>query len=236
MRLGRNDPCHCGNGKKYKKCHMQSDASEQRQAQKINNTSDWVNFHTKRLTDNALTNALEAPAVRSAQTQWFGSDTPSDADVSFLQHALFDLAVTESGPLVTQSAVSIPDTTAEEVKSFKDTLASSHLSLLEVTSCKHDRGIRLKDHLTGVEGFVSDGDLSRTLEPLEVIMGRMTEWSGERVLLPGWEKIRFRGRKALVDLVQTEMREAGLEEDDLDFRVAWLRREAAGIAHRARKA
>jgi uncharacterized protein YchJ len=23
--LGRNDPCHCGSNKKYKKCHMLSD-------------------------------------------------------------------------------------------------------------------------------------------------------------------------------------------------------------------
>jgi hypothetical protein len=25
MKLGRNDPCHCGSGKKYKKCHEASD-------------------------------------------------------------------------------------------------------------------------------------------------------------------------------------------------------------------
>jgi hypothetical protein len=25
-KLGRNDPCHCGSGKKYKKCHLESDA------------------------------------------------------------------------------------------------------------------------------------------------------------------------------------------------------------------
>ena len=24
-KLGRNDPCWCGSGKKYKKCHMESD-------------------------------------------------------------------------------------------------------------------------------------------------------------------------------------------------------------------
>ncbi|CAG0944383.1 partial Protein translocase subunit SecA, partial [Anaerolineae bacterium] len=24
-KLGRNDPCWCGSGKKYKNCHMQSD-------------------------------------------------------------------------------------------------------------------------------------------------------------------------------------------------------------------
>src|SRR5213594_2263899 len=24
-KLGRNDPCHCGSGKKYKKCHLEAD-------------------------------------------------------------------------------------------------------------------------------------------------------------------------------------------------------------------
>jgi hypothetical protein len=26
-KLGRNDPCHCGSGKKYKNCHAGQDAS-----------------------------------------------------------------------------------------------------------------------------------------------------------------------------------------------------------------
>ena len=25
MKLGRNDPCHCGSGQKYKKCHLPAD-------------------------------------------------------------------------------------------------------------------------------------------------------------------------------------------------------------------
>lgn len=32
MDLGRNDPCHCGSGKKYKKCHMEKDEAENRKA------------------------------------------------------------------------------------------------------------------------------------------------------------------------------------------------------------
>jgi preprotein translocase subunit SecA len=31
-KLGRNDPCWCGSGKKYKLCHMESDMSKQRSA------------------------------------------------------------------------------------------------------------------------------------------------------------------------------------------------------------
>ena len=26
--IGRNDPCWCGSGKKYKKCHLQSDSAK----------------------------------------------------------------------------------------------------------------------------------------------------------------------------------------------------------------
>lgn len=25
MKIGRNDPCHCGSGQKYKKCHLAAD-------------------------------------------------------------------------------------------------------------------------------------------------------------------------------------------------------------------
>lgn len=27
QKLGRNDPCHCGSGKKYKNCHQQTDGA-----------------------------------------------------------------------------------------------------------------------------------------------------------------------------------------------------------------
>jgi hypothetical protein len=29
--LGRNDPCHCGSGKKYKSCHLAADEAVQRE-------------------------------------------------------------------------------------------------------------------------------------------------------------------------------------------------------------
>jgi SEC-C motif len=30
--LGRNDPCHCGSGKKYKQCHLAKDEATAREA------------------------------------------------------------------------------------------------------------------------------------------------------------------------------------------------------------
>ena len=31
-KLGRNDPCHCGSGKKYKACHLEQDEAAAREA------------------------------------------------------------------------------------------------------------------------------------------------------------------------------------------------------------
>jgi hypothetical protein len=30
--IGRNDPCHCGSGKKYKSCHLEADETAAREA------------------------------------------------------------------------------------------------------------------------------------------------------------------------------------------------------------
>lgn len=30
--IGRNEPCHCGSGKKYKKCHLEKDEAVDRKA------------------------------------------------------------------------------------------------------------------------------------------------------------------------------------------------------------
>ena len=32
MKLGRNDPCHCGSGKKYKSCCLAKDEAKEREA------------------------------------------------------------------------------------------------------------------------------------------------------------------------------------------------------------
>jgi hypothetical protein len=34
MKLGRNDPCHCGSGKKYKYCHYEEDRRAEAEALK----------------------------------------------------------------------------------------------------------------------------------------------------------------------------------------------------------
>ncbi len=40
MKLGRNDPCHCGSGKKYKHCHYEADRAAE--AKRLNEAAAAV--------------------------------------------------------------------------------------------------------------------------------------------------------------------------------------------------
>ena len=39
---GRNDPCYCGSGKKYKKCHMAEDKAADNQRREAEKASEWL--------------------------------------------------------------------------------------------------------------------------------------------------------------------------------------------------
>jgi hypothetical protein len=53
--LGRNDPCHCGSGKKYKQCHLAQDEAAERDAR-------------AKAADAAPAPAAEEPSGKKAQS------------------------------------------------------------------------------------------------------------------------------------------------------------------------
>jgi hypothetical protein len=238
MKLGRNDQCHCGSGKKYKKCHMQMDASEQREVRQLEGGAAVLEFYSKKLNSDMAPKALEHPAAQAASRSWFG-DTNAAAldDAAFIQHILYDLSVGAQGPLIREATLSDASIDASQVKALGDALADTHLSLLEVTESKRGRGVRLLDRLTNESVFVDAAQLADTLEPMEVLLGRVGTWDDKKVLLPGWEKVWFRGRKAVIRECLAAMAEDGLMEDDeADVRQIWLRRQAHQVALRTREA
>lgn len=39
---GRNDPCYCGSGKKYKKCHMAEDKAAEQERKEAAEAGEWL--------------------------------------------------------------------------------------------------------------------------------------------------------------------------------------------------
>ena len=64
---GRNDPCHCGSGKKYKKCHLASDASERSAAEATARAEKAARLEAERAEAEAAEEAEEAEAEASGK-------------------------------------------------------------------------------------------------------------------------------------------------------------------------
>jgi methionyl aminopeptidase len=74
-KLGRNDPCHCGNGKKYKKCHMAADANEAPSEVPAPSRTKGRSKRQKRLfLDEAGRNGMRAAGAFNAQLMDFIRD------------------------------------------------------------------------------------------------------------------------------------------------------------------
>lgn len=209
MKLRRNDPCHCGSGRKYKQCHLKQDEARGREERGLKSGAEWISFHGRAMRESVHGAAPEGSALDDAGLE---------------QHALYDVG---DPPAITSA--DLGDEKPEARQSLRDALAETFPSLLEVVACKRGKGVRLKDLLTDRELFVGETSLSEQLEPMELAVGRLFVFDGRNVLHDGWEKVGFRGRKAVVAQF-----EAAIEAVEADDRPAWLKREAPALYEAAR--
>jgi len=70
MKLGRNDPCHCGSGKKYKQCCLAKDEAKQREA-RAKAEAKAAREPAPAESAESATQASRKPA-RQAQQPWKG--------------------------------------------------------------------------------------------------------------------------------------------------------------------
>jgi hypothetical protein len=59
MKIGRNDPCHCGSGQKYKKCHEAADNAKV--------SADLAATHAKALAEREAADAEAAANPEAAR-------------------------------------------------------------------------------------------------------------------------------------------------------------------------
>ncbi len=234
MKIGRNDPCWCGSGDKYKRCHQAADEDRAREEKSLKTLAEWVSFHARALCDDARRKLGDDEQARA---DWFGDATPDDPwrDAGFMQHALFDRPGAEGDSAVVAAEIGEGPSSAE-LTQLRGALAMSFASLHEVTECKRGKGLRLKDRLVGTERWVADAVLADALDPLEIVWGRLLTVDKRPVLLDGWARVHFRGRKKVVADLTAAIAEAGLAEDALDERSAWLRQQAPRVWRRVLEA
>ncbi|MGB0647083.1 MAG: YecA family protein [Bradymonadia bacterium] len=232
--IGRNDPCHCGSGKKYKKCHLNEDQGKARTLRSLSTPGQWVDFHWKTI-ESGLSEMVDGKLDLIKQ-RWDDTITSEQLNSFLVHHALLDAGQhTDSmSELIRQNEVQAP----EKAEPFATCLSSSYLSCFEVSKCRRGQFIELSDKLSGTTVQIFDDALSQVLEPMEGLFGRIVQFEDRWHLLSGWSKLVFRARKHVFADVQNHYRDMGADLSDASEMKALLKRSpetllAAVVRHNA---
>ncbi len=192
--IGRNDPCWCGSGKKYKKCHLSADDQREREAATKDQTifEQVLSFMEQELRENEM---------RAALKTFFGDvkEVNEDDEAAFMDWMVHDYPVRRFGRTLFQEfLVRRADRLTPEMRRLAETHARSTFHLLEVQDVKPGSGIQVRDLLQGGEFFAHDVSASRRSSRWDTIFcrvldfGARQEMSGVYMLLPRQICARFR--------------------------------------------
>ena len=222
-KIGRNDPCPCGSGKKYKHCCL-------REEQRVAYESPWRKQHeaSDRLTSELMRFVrAEFDGVLPEVWQDFNQDTfppaiddfPGETQI-FMPFFLFDWD--PDRPVRSRAKRRKPGIVAQAFlekrvhrlgdleRTILDLSIYTPLSFYEVLQCKPGFGMRLRDIFLGTEVEVEEHAGSQSMQPGSIVYAQLC---------------RLPEVTALSRLAPYALR-PGLKAELVELR-AWMRRKAA---------
>jgi hypothetical protein len=169
---GRNDPCPCGSGKKYKKCHLDADRASGNVASKIETVHEM---------DFRLVMDIGRFASRHFGSEWTG---PIDDDIG-KDEALLQLFPPWSAWTCVAGGRRVADRFRDENESLlspreRDWMTAQSrawLSIWEVTGVAPG-SVQVRDLLTGERRSVHEEQGSRSLVVRDTVLVRMIDFEG----------------------------------------------------------
>lgn len=190
MKIGRNDPCPCGSGKKYKKCCLnKAKPPEDLLYHRLGAAHD-------RLVERLMVYAHEVldksamPLALYEFLVWPETKLPQDLIVEHMQlfvpWLLFnwmydpdDAEVELNVPPLQTVAEIYAEKRGQRLDKLQrrliDAASGRPFSFFEVTSCKQGEGFRLKDIFRGIETDVIEKQGSENARPGDILLARIVQ-------------------------------------------------------------
>lgn len=178
MTVGRNDPCPCGSGKKYKKCCLGTQAGTAISFSEAQIAAAENSLLSKLLAFGNSSSLAERQ--KTAFEEFFAGleDAPKsfwtqDKEISFMCWFVFDYRLPEGMRVIELFAEEQGSTlTSLEQQLLKDWLPTA-AGLYEVQEVAPGRGMLLQDIFTGEQRFIDDVNSSRQVSKWAIIMARV---------------------------------------------------------------
>jgi hypothetical protein len=189
-KVGRNDPCPCGSGKKYKQCHLlieQAAQVEQRQLRQAIDTLMPKLIAAAQELPTAITPALARFWDSTYSPEQLGEleDLEERGSDRFLTWFAFDYPLDDGRTLVEQlaggaGALELSDAEARLLKGW----TSVRLRPYAISSVLKGQGMHVYDLLDEVEYELEDHSASRRVQPGEVLVTHLVP-AGDRYYVGG---------------------------------------------------
>jgi hypothetical protein len=214
IKPGRNDPCWCGSGKKYKKCHLEHDEESARQARSDEDDvfGAWREmldasrgYHTVAEVDRAI--RMYADRERSEV------EPAALAETGFFEWYLTDYRTAPEARTVAEEYLRrrgprLPTRERALIESWTKT----RYGLWEAQRVESGRGIEVKDVFGSGAFFVEDVSTSRTVAPGACIVGRLHQFEDKWLFAGNPFIMPPQLRASVVERVKAGSSEAGTTE------------------------
>ena len=193
-RPGRNDPCWCGSGKKYKKCHLEADEAERSSTPapaKAGKPAETDNQAHKRLA-NLVMSSLQRwwgeAEMNRAMGQYFGSgglppELDQEASDLFLQWYVHDYRPKGArGPGFAEYLYREGHRTSERDRAMLESMRDARYGIYEVQRVEEGRGMEVMDLYRGDRFFVEDKAASKELVQWDRLLTRVEHFEGRYML------------------------------------------------------
>lgn len=201
---GRNDPCYCGSGEKYKKCHMKIDQQKEQEGRKLKEAGQFLRTDLARFSQDERFAAAFAAALPIYWNDFYTLDNAEEMGheeaMRFFDWFAFDFIPAEHGVtaesintlLDKEIEVELPerrlieiyheekfdDLSVQQQTVFTDWLSARPASVYELVNYQGQR-LSVRDYLTGDPYEVYEGGGRGAVEISELILARLVPVAGQ---------------------------------------------------------
>lgn len=221
-KVGRNDPCPCGSGKKYKKCCLLKE--EARRSEKTSATpreielrDQLLSFSSKERYKKDFENAYHLYWRRPFKEPLMLDEKEEVNFAFFLDWFIHDFVLKSGMTIVEEFYQERKQELSQEEHSLLKYEMVSYLSVYEVISVTPEVGLKLKDLLTGEEMDVLEVKGSLTMVKWDIIFARVirmravNKFSGIITLIP------IRGKGNVLSSIKNAWEKFKKETGKLDW-------------------
>lgn len=201
---GRNDPCYCGSGKKYKQCHLRSDQEAEREQRARFGAARFLRQDLPRFARDERFVADFDTALPLYWKDYYDASSAGEMSefeaLRFLDWFVFDYELANGRRLIDLYYEELGDSLAAEqqelLQSWLDAPPASAFELLSYSG----QNLHLRDYFSDETYDVFEASGRGNVEPGEVILTRLvpvfgrTEFSTVAAYLPNGEDAGLRER------------------------------------------